>query len=111
METTPTLADIHANLFNADCDLSLDEIAAAVLNTDLDEAYDALPEDSDERCEFGDLMQALYWAFNDCHGGQFTDCYRAHCHVSGIYTPGAVEDGPDEDSVASMLYDALVERI
>ena len=45
---------------------------------------------------------ALYWYCADYHGGQWSEEYRI---LSGLeYRPGAIERGPEVDSVDAMIY-------
>ena len=62
-----------------------------------------------EHPEWPELLCALFWGFNDCHRGQFSDEYRALSQVSTMYQPGMCEGGPEDDSFASELYASIVE--
>lgn len=51
--------------------------------------------------------QALYWYAADYHDGQWSRLYRILSAVG--YTPGAMERGPEPDTLADALYQELIE--
>lgn len=52
-----------------------------------------------------DKAEAIYWFANDYHGGQFSSLYEALCLTQ--FHPGPCSSGPEEDSSAAMMYEAL----
>jgi len=63
--------------------------------------------------DFGDreddavaLVEALFWAFTDCHSGQWSEEYALACRCGAIYQPGPMMNGPEEDTSAEDYYRA-----
>lgn len=55
-----------------------------------------------------DVECALYWYANDWHGGIHSNLYSVLSMSD--YRPGAIECGPEDDSIAAMLYVELEEH-
>lgn len=55
-----------------------------------------------------DKAEACYWFASDYHGGQFTNLYAALC--ASEFHPGPCSNGPEKESSAEMMYEALEEE-
>ena len=53
-----------------------------------------------------DREEAIYWFANDYHGGQWSNLYAALS--TSTYRPGPSVNGPEPESQAEYLYEALV---
>ncbi len=60
----------------------------------------------DERDDW-DTESAIYWFASDWHSGQWSNLYSALS--TSQYHPGPLETGLDEDSMAQLCYDTLLE--
>ena len=56
-----------------------------------------------------DIAEALYWIGANYHGGQSCPFYAMM--GATLYTPGMLANGPEEGSMAEMIYDDMVEII
>jgi len=54
-----------------------------------------------------DVEEAIYWFANDYHGGQGSNLYSALS--TSEYRPGRSSSGPEEGSMAEMIYSDLVD--
>jgi len=54
-----------------------------------------------------DIEEAIYWFSNDYHGGQGSNLYSALSKSE--YRPGRISSGPEEGSMAEMIYTDLVD--
>jgi hypothetical protein len=54
-----------------------------------------------------DIEEAIYWFSNDYHGGQGSNLYSALSKSE--YRPGRSSSGPEEGSMAEMIYTDLVD--
>ena len=54
-----------------------------------------------------DIEEAIYWFANDYHGGQGSNLYSALS--TSEYRPGRISSGPEEGSMAEMIYADLVD--
>jgi len=54
-----------------------------------------------------DIEEAIYWFANDYHGGQGSNLYSALS--TSEFRPGRMSSGPEEDSMAEMIYADLVD--
>jgi len=59
-------------------------------------------------CDEFDIEESIYWFASDYHGGQWSNLYAALC--ASDYSPGPITTGCEPDSVASYLYDELVQH-
>lgn len=57
-----------------------------------------------------DIAQAWYWWLTDHHEGQWSEKYARLCKLSRSYRPGMMERGPEEGSVAEIIYQNLCEK-
>ena len=48
-------------------------------------------------CTLGDFLVGAYWAFTECHEGQYSLSYETLCCIGNIYNPG-MACGPESDS-------------
>jgi len=61
-------------------------------------------------CSRFDVVQAHYWWNVHHHNGQWSNEYARQCRIARYYRPGAMENGPEPDSTASMIYDSLCDK-
>lgn len=89
---------------------NLDEWTSVAIEVDWDKAYEATrvgEGSTDDSCELGDALEAMYWYGVHCHGGQFSDAYALQCAVGRVNTPGCGSNGPEPESSAADMYRTL----
>jgi hypothetical protein len=109
-QTTPdaikVIEALEIGAVNAD---NLAEWTEAALAVDWDAAYETTREDdspTDESCELGDFLEAVYWYCVHCHGGQGSQEYALQCAVGSVFTPGC-SDGPELETTSADMYKNL----
>ena len=57
-----------------------------------------------------DIIVGAYWAFADCHEGQYSETYETLCALGEIYTPG-IESAPTKDCGEYEAYEMISEYL
>ncbi len=105
VDPNATLKEIIEQLFHAggDYDVALELIEALA---EWIAGGGFKPDDSTE-ADWPDVLEGAWWFCIEWHSGQTSDEYRVSCVIDRVYSPGPCQDGPEPQSAAEHVYDAL----
>ena len=105
VDPNATLKEIIEQLFHAggDYDVALELIEALAEWI----AGGGFKPDDNTCADWPDVLEGAWWFCIEWHSGQTSDEYRVSCVIDRVYSPGPCQDGPEPQSAAEHVYDAL----